>query len=125
MEYTYIELLLVREMGYTGDERLLERPIIGPFGKGSVDIGVVNVRLASGTFRDGQALPLHPRIHHPQNEVKEAMIADFAPRTALGQREVREDKCGELGFRQLHRDGRCVRIFASCAHHRWASCEEF
>src|SRR5262245_6942933 len=64
-------------------ERLLERPIIGPFGKRSIDIGVVNFRLARGTFRNGQALPLHPRIQHPQNEVKEAMIADFAPRTAL------------------------------------------
>ncbi|MDQ4146865.1 MAG: hypothetical protein M3120_04110 [Pseudomonadota bacterium] len=125
MEYAYIELLLVREMGYTGDERLLERPIIGPFGKRSVDVGVVNVRLPGGTFRDGQALPRHPRIQHPQNEVKEAMIADFAPWTALGHREVREDKCGELGFRQLYRDGRCFRIFASCAHHRRALCEEF
>jgi hypothetical protein len=123
MEDTDIELLLVREMGYTGDERLLERPIIGPFGKGSVDVGVVNVRLARGTFRDGQALPLHPGREHPQNEVKEAMIAEFAPRTALGHREVREDKFGKLGFRQLHRDGGCVRIFASCAHPMRASCE--
>jgi hypothetical protein len=125
MEYAYIELLLVREMGYTGDERLLERPIIGPFGKRSVNVDVVNVRPASGTFRDWQALPRHPRIQHPQNEVKEAMIADFAPRTAPGHREVREDKCGELGFRQLHRDGHCVRIFGSCAHQMRASCEEF
>jgi hypothetical protein len=125
MKDAYIEFLLVREMPHTSDKRLLERPIIGPFGKRSVDIGVVNVRLASGTFRDGQALPLHPRIQHPQNEVKEAMIADFAPRTALGHREVREDKFGELGFRQLHRDGRCVRIFGSYAHQMRASWEEF
>jgi hypothetical protein len=123
MAYTYIERLLVREMGYTGDERLLKRPIIGLVGKRSVDLGVMNVRLASGTFRDWQALPRHPRIQHPQNEVQEAMIVDFAPRTALGHREVWEDTCGELGFRQLHRDGRYVRIFGSCAHDVRASCE--
>jgi hypothetical protein len=35
---------------------------------------------------------------HPQNEVKEAMIANFARRTPLGHREVREDKCGDLVF---------------------------
>jgi hypothetical protein len=123
MEYAYIERLLVREMGYTGDERLLERPIIGPVGKRSVNVGVVNFRPDSGTFRDWHALPLHPRLKHPQNEVQEAMIVDFAPRTALGHREVWEDTCGELGFRQLHRDGRCFRIFGSCAHDVRASCE--
>jgi hypothetical protein len=29
-------------MTHTSDERLLERPIIGPFGKGSIDVRVVN-----------------------------------------------------------------------------------
>ena len=65
MAYASIELLLVREMGYTGDERLLERPIIGPVGKRSVNVGVMNFRPASGTFRDWQALPLHPPSKAP------------------------------------------------------------
>src|SRR5215475_5471689 len=99
MQHAGVELLLLREMPYTRDERLLERPIVGPFGKRSVDVGVVDVRRASGTFWNGQALPLHAGIEHPQDEVKEAMIADFALRTALGHREVREDKFVELGFR--------------------------
>jgi hypothetical protein len=84
MQHAEVEFLLFGEMGYTGDERLLERPVISPFGKGSVDIGVMNFRLAIGTFRNGHARPLHPRIQHPQNEVEEAMIAQFALRPALG-----------------------------------------
>jgi hypothetical protein len=124
MQHAEVEFLLVREMTYTGDERLLERSIIGPFGKGSVDVRVVNVWFAMRVFRHGQALPLHPRIKHPQDEVKDAMIADFALWTALGHGEVRQDKCGELVFRQLHGDGRGVGIFGRCAHHLGASCEE-
>jgi hypothetical protein len=38
---------------------------------------------------------------------------------------VREDKFGELGFRQLHGDGRYFRVFGRGAHHVRASCEEF
>ena len=89
MQHAEVELLLIREMPYTGDERLLERPIIGPFGKGSIDVRVVNGWVAIGAFRNGQALPLHPGIEYPQDEVKEAMIADFALRTTLGHRELR------------------------------------
>jgi hypothetical protein len=85
---------------------------------------VVNVWFASGVFRHGQALPLHPGVEHPQNEVKEAMIADFAPRTLLGHREVREDKFVEFCFSQLHRNGRDVGMFGGGTHHRRASCEE-
>ena len=44
---------------------------------------------AMGICRHGQALPLHPRIEHPQDEVKDAIIAQFALRTAPGHREVR------------------------------------
>ena len=41
------------------------RPIIGPFGEGSVNAGVMYGRLAIGVFRDGHALPRHPGIEHP------------------------------------------------------------
>src|SRR5215831_18933563 len=111
-------------MGYTGRERLLERPVIQPFGKGSVDAGVVNVWFASGVFRNGQAFPLHAGIEDPQDEVEQAMIAEFGCWTPFGPREMREDKFGELGFRQLHGDGRYCRIFSCGAHHFRASCEE-
>ena len=77
MQHAEVEWLLLREMTHTGDERLLERPIIGPCGKGSVDVGVMDFRRASGVFRNGPTFPWHPRIEHPQDEVEEAMIADF------------------------------------------------
>ena len=98
MQYAYIEFLLVREMGHAGHERLLARPILGPFGKGSVDVRIVNGWFAMGIFRNGQALPWHPGIEHPQDEIKEAMLTEFTPRTPLGHREVREDKFVELVF---------------------------
>jgi hypothetical protein len=96
MEHAEVKSLLVREMPHTGRKRPLERPIIGPFGKGAIDVGVVDGRLASGVLRDWQALPLHPRIEYPQDEVKETMIAEFTLRTSLGHREVRQDKFGAL-----------------------------
>ena len=99
MEHAEVTCLLVREMGHTGHKRLLERTVIGPFGKGSVDVGVVNVGLASGVFGNGRALPRHPGIEDSQDEVKEAMIAQFTLRPALGHREVREDTFGELVLR--------------------------
>src|SRR5262245_25733867 len=83
MEDTEVEFFLCCEMAHTGDERPLERPVIGPFGKHSVDIGVVQCRLAMGVVRYGQALPRHPRIEDPQDEVQDAMIAQFALRTPL------------------------------------------
>jgi len=84
MEHAEIELLLGREMPHTGHERLPERPIIGPSGKDFVDSRIVNGRLALGVVRHGQTLPLHPGVEHPQDEVKDAVIAQFALGTALG-----------------------------------------
>src|SRR5262245_54376701 len=124
MEHAEVKFLLVREMGHTGRERLPERPVIGPFGKDFVDGGVVNGRLAMGVLRNGQALPLHPGIQHPQNEVKEAMIAEFARWTTFGHREVREDKCVELGFGELDGNGRGCWVFCRCSHGSLASCED-
>src|SRR5918912_711222 len=62
MEHTEVELLLGREMPHTGHKRLPEGPIISPFGKNLVDSCVVDSRLALGVVRDGEGLPLHPRI---------------------------------------------------------------
>jgi hypothetical protein len=123
MQPAEVEFLLCGEMSHTGDDRRLERPVLSSLGKCPVDVGVMNFRRAIGTFRDWQALPRHPHIQHPQNEVEEAMLAQFALRPALGHREVREDTCGELEFRQVHRDGRGVRIVGRCAHPRRASRE--
>jgi hypothetical protein len=50
MQHAEVEFLLIREMPHTGHERLLERPIIGPFGECSIDVGVVKFRLAASIF---------------------------------------------------------------------------
>ena len=97
MEHAQIEVLLCREMPHTGHKRPPQRPIIGPFGKDFVDSRVMDGWFAMGICRHGQALPLHPRVEQPQDEVKDAIIAQFALRSPLRQREVRQDKCGELG----------------------------
>jgi hypothetical protein len=66
MQHADIEVLLGGEMRHTGDERLPERPIIGPFREDSVDRCVMDGRFALDIFRYEQALPLHPRIEHPK-----------------------------------------------------------
>src|SRR5712691_10759687 len=91
--------------------------------KDFVDGRVVDGRVTIDVFRYGQTLPLHPGVEHPQDEMKDAMIAQFALWTALGHREVREDKCGELGFGELDRDGRGCWLLCRGAHHTRASCE--
>ena len=63
-------------------------------------------RFAVGIWRHGQALPLHSGVEDPQDEIEDAIIAQFALGTALGHREVRQDKCLELGFRELDRNRR-------------------
>src|SRR5215471_18947663 len=83
MQHAEIELLLGREKPYTGHKRLPQRPIIGPLRKDFVDGRVVNGRFAIGLCRDGQALPLHAGVEHPQNQVKNAIIAQFALRSPL------------------------------------------
>src|SRR5438876_8984062 len=120
MEYTDIELLLGREMPHTGHKRLPERAIIRPFGKDFVDGRIVDGRFALRVVWNGQALPLHPGVEHPQDEVKDAIIAQFALRSPLGHGEVRQDKCGELGFRELDRNRRGCKLWCSSAHHAMA-----
>ena len=125
MEYAGIEVFLGRKMPHARNERLPERPIIRPFGKDFVDGRVVDGRLALGVLRYGDALPLHACIQDPQNEVKDAMIAQFALRTPLGHREVRQDKCGELRCGELDRNRRRCRLWCSSAHHAMTSWEEW
>jgi hypothetical protein len=91
MEHTEVKVLRCRQMPYTGEERLPERPIIHPFGKDFVDTRIVHGGLALRIVRDRQALPLHPGVEHPQDEVKDAMRAQFTLRSTLGHREVRQD----------------------------------
>jgi len=69
-----------------------------------------------GVFGHGQALPLHPRIQHPQDEVEDAMIAEFALGAALGHGEVRQDKLMKLGVRELDGNRRGCRLLCQCGH---------
>ena len=46
MEHAGVEVFLGRQMPHTGEERLPERPIIGPSGKDFVDTRVVHSGLA-------------------------------------------------------------------------------
>jgi hypothetical protein len=124
MEYAEIELLLYRQMPDTGHKRLPERAIIRPFGKDFVDCRVMNRWFPIGVLRHGQALPLHPRVEAPQDEIQDALRAQFALWPALGHREVRQDKCGELRFGELDRNRRRYRLWCHGAHDAIASCEE-
>jgi hypothetical protein len=41
MQHTGVEVLLYRQIPDTGHKRLPQRSIIGPFGKGFIDVGVM------------------------------------------------------------------------------------
>src|SRR5437016_1035368 len=116
MEHADVELFLGREMPYTRYKRLPERPIIGPSGKDFVDGRIVDGRLALGILRHGQALPLHSGVEDPQDEIEDAIIAQFALGTALGHREVRQDKCLELRFGELDGNWRRCKLWCRGAH---------
>src|SRR5215510_13977961 len=117
MEYAQVEVFLARKMPHTRHKRLPERAVIRPFGKDFVDSGVVDGRFAVGVLWYGQALPLHPRVELPEDEVKDAIIAQFALRSPLGHREVGQEKCLELWFGELDRNRRRCKLWGSSAHH--------
>ena len=96
MQDTEIKLLMLCQMPHAGDERLLERAVVSPFGEYLVDGRVVDQ--GGPVSRPGywHALPLHTRIEDPQDQIEYAMIAQFTFRPAAGHREVWEDKCDEL-----------------------------
>ena len=98
--------------------------IIRPFRKDFVDGRVVYRRFPMGACRHRQALPLHPRIQDPQDQVKDLMIAQFTLGSALGHGEVRQDKCRELRFGELDRNRRLCGLWGRGAHQARASCEE-
>src|SRR5208283_1294364 len=93
MQDTEIEVVVRRQMPHTGDKCLFKRSIVGPFRESFVDCRVMDSRLSVGCPWDRQALPLHACVEHPQNEVEDAMIAEFTPRPPPGHRQVRKDKC--------------------------------
>ena len=123
MQHAGVEVVLGRQMPHTGHKRVPQRPIIGPSGKDFVDGRVVNGWLALRVVWNGQALPLHPGVKHPQDEVKDAIIAQFALRAPLGHRKVWQDKCGELWFGELDGNWRRYRLWYRGAHDIMASYE--
>ena len=66
-----------------------------------------------------QALPLHACVEHPQDEVEDAMIAEFAPRPTPGHGKVREDECDELRLGELNGNRRRCWTFCHIAHRKW------
>src|SRR4029450_5469342 len=124
MEHAESELLLDREMPYTRHKCLPQRAIIGPSRKDFVHGRIVNGRCPMSVCRHGQALPLHSGVEHPQNEIKDPVIAQFALGTALGHREVRQDKCLELRCGELDRNRRRCRLWCRSAHQAMASWQE-
>jgi hypothetical protein len=121
MEDTEVEVLLLGEVRHTRHKGPPERPITGPFGKDFVDRRVVDGWLPIGVCGDGQTLPLHTCIQESQDEVEDAMIARFTLGSSLGHREVRQDKCAELGFGELDRNRRGCRLRGRRAHQARAS----
>jgi hypothetical protein len=113
MEHAGVEVLLGRKMPHTREDRLPQRPLRGPFGEDAIDGRIVNGGFPIGVLRYGQTLPLHPGVEDPEDEIKDAMIAQFALRPVLGHREVRQDKCLELRFGELDRNPRCCRLWCS------------
>src|ERR1700712_1397891 len=67
------------------------------------------------------AFPLHSRIEDPQDQIEDAVIAEFAFRPPLGHREVGEDKCDELRLGELNGNWRCDGAFYHIAHAEVAS----
>src|SRR5664279_5606755 len=89
-------------MPHAGDERRLERAIVSPFREHLVDGRVVDQGGPVGRPGYWHALPLHTRIENPQDQIEDAVIAQFTFRSAAGHRKVREDKCDELRSGELH-----------------------
>jgi len=123
MKDTEVELLGFSEMPHTGHERLPERAVIGALRQDLVDGRVMEGWCAMGICRHGPALPWHPGVEHPQDEVKDAIIAQFARGTALGHREVRQDPGGERRCGELDGNWRRYRLWGWGAHSAMASCE--
>src|SRR5277367_3070587 len=79
----------------------------------------MDLSLSIGCPGHRQALPLHACVEYPQDKVEDAMIAEFALRSAPGRREVREDKCDELRLGELNGNQRRSWAFCHIAHRKW------
>src|SRR5271157_848160 len=119
MQDTEIEVVVRRQMLHTGDKCLFKRSIVGPFRESFVDCRVMDSRLSVGCPWNRQALPLHACVEHPQDEVEDAMIAEFTPRPPPGHRQVRKDKCDELWLGELNGNRRRRWTFGHIAHRKW------
>ena len=108
----------------TGDKGIFDGAIIGPFGKGFVDGAIVDLSLAIALFGHGQALSLHTGVEHPQDEIEESVIAEFALGSTLWHRQVRQDKFVELRFRELHGNRRGCWFAHRRGHDEMALFEE-
>ena len=102
MQDVEIKLVMLRQVPHAGDERLLERAVVSPFREHLIDGRVVDQVGPVGRSGYWHAFPLHTRIEDSQDQIEDAVIAQFAFRPAHGHREVREDKCDELRPRELH-----------------------
>src|ERR1700722_15867455 len=83
-----IKLVMLRQMPHAGDERLLERTVVSPFREHLEDGRVVDQGGPVGRPGYWHALPLHTRIEDPQDQIENAMIAQFTFRPAAGHRKV-------------------------------------
>ena len=125
MPHVDIEVFLGRKMPDTGEEGLPQRPIIRPLRKDFVDGRVVDGRFPSEVGWHRPALPLHPGVEPPHDEVKDAGIAQLALRSSLGHREVWQDTCLELWGGALDRNRCRGTLWCRSAPHVMASLEEW
>ena len=121
MQDAEIKVMVLRQMPHAGDERLHERVIVSPLAEHLEDCRVVDQGGSIAVLGNRYAFPLHPRIEDPQDQVEDAVIAQFAFRPASGHREVRQDKCGELRGGELHGNRCCGGAFCHIAHLEIAS----
>jgi hypothetical protein len=124
MQNAEIKRVVRRQMLHPGNDGMLQRTIVRPAGKDFVDGGIMDDMGVVRRFRHGQTLPWHAGIEHPPDEVEDVVIAEFAPGATFGYREVRQDKFGELGFRELHGNGRGRGLFGWHGHDRMALSED-
>jgi hypothetical protein len=68
---------------------MLQRPVIRPAGKDFVDRGVMDRIGAVRGFRDRQTLSLHAGIEHLQDQIEDAVIAEFTLGPTPRDRQVR------------------------------------
>lgn len=108
----------------TGDKGIFDGAVLGPFGQGFVDGGIVDFGLSVLVFEHRPTLPLHAGVEPPPDEVEEAMIAEFALGTALGHREVGQDKWIELSFGEVHGNRRGSGLLGRHGHDEMALFEE-